>query len=38
MGLTTEATPFIKQDEVSFLFVNFHHLLHEFDEPFVFPL
>jgi hypothetical protein len=26
-----------KQDKVGFLFVNFKHLLHEFDEPFVFP-
>jgi hypothetical protein len=26
-----------KQDDVGFLLVNFWHLLHEFDEPFVFP-
>jgi hypothetical protein len=32
-----KGNPTYKQDDASFLLVNFWHLLHEFDEPFVFP-
>ncbi len=35
MGMT--CNPTYKQDDVGFLHVNFWHLLHEFDKPFVFP-
>jgi hypothetical protein len=38
LGTGTDNTrnPIYKRDDVSFL-ANFRHLLHEFDEPFVFP-
>jgi hypothetical protein len=36
-GIDNRGNLIYKQDEACFLFANFHHLLHEFDEPFVFP-
>jgi hypothetical protein len=36
-GIDNKGNPTYKQDEASFLLANFCHLLHEFDEPFVFP-
>jgi hypothetical protein len=35
-GTDNKSNPIYKRDETSFLLANFHHLLHEFDEPFVF--
>jgi hypothetical protein len=36
-GIDNRGNPIYKQDDVGFLLPNCHHLLHEFDEPFVFP-
>ncbi len=36
-GIDNKSNRIYKQDETCFLFTNFCHLLHEFDEPFVFP-
>jgi hypothetical protein len=36
-GTNNRGNPTYKRNDVSFLLANFRHLLHEFDEPFVFP-
>jgi len=36
-GNDNKGNPTYKGDDASFLLVYFWHLLHEFDEPFVFP-
>jgi hypothetical protein len=35
-GTDNKSNPTYKRDEIGFLLANFCHLLHEFDEPFVF--
>lgn len=36
-GNNNRGNPTYKRDDTCFLLANFFHILHEFDEPFVFP-